>query len=264
MTNMTKSSQGILIGLLLLVVGCVSLVSLCGWFLTWCMSADLPIKHIVLMTGVLGIGLLTLIWRAWRTYRCMNQLIDCARVPLPLKFQTEIAEYGLDPNHIVLVQSSQPFALCFGFLRPRICLSSGLLALLSQRQVKAALQHEDYHRQRFDPLRLLLADAIAAALLFLPIVREWHVLFKIKLELDADNHAIQKTDKAALAGALHRILSYGSVPSPLSNSVTAGLNANAARIAALLGERSTTQQVSGKSILASMAVLWILCSILMV
>lgn len=262
--NNTKSSQGILIGLLLLVVGCVSLVSLCGWFLNWCMSAALPTKHIVLMTGVVGIGLLTLMWQAWRTYRCTSRLVDYAQMPLPLTFQTQIVEFGLDPNHIVFIQSPQPFALCFGFLRPRICLSSGLLALLSKRQIKAALLHEDYHRQRFDPLRLLLAEAISGAFFFLPIVREWHVAFKIKLELDSDDHAVQKTDKAALAGALHRILSYGSAPPPLSNIVTAGLNANAARIAALLGERSPVQQVSHKSILSSTAVLWVLCLILMV
>lgn len=264
MTNNTKSSQGIFVGLLLLVAGCVSLVTLCGWFLNWCMSAGLPIKHIGLIAGVAGIGLLTLIWQAWRTHRCTSQLVECAQMPLPLAFQTQMVEYGLDPNQIVFIQSPQPIALCFGFLRPRICLSSGLLELLSQRQIKAALLHEDYHRQRFDPLRLLFASAISGAFFFIPIVREWHVTFKIKLELDADDHAIQKTDKVALAGALHRILSYGSSPIRLSNIVTAGLNANEARIAALLGERSAAQRVSRKSILSSTAVLWVLCLILMV
>ena len=264
MTNNMRSSPGIFVGPLLLVVGCVSLVTLCGWFLNWCMSATLPIKHIGLMAGIVGIGLLTLIWQAWRTYRCTSQLIECAQMPLPLTFQTQIVEFGLDPDRIVFIQSPRPVALCFGFFRPRICLSSGLLELLSQRQIKAALFHEDYHRQRFDPLRLLLAEAIAGALFFVPIVREWHVTFKIKLELDADDHAIQKTDKAALAGALHRILSYGSSPTLLSSIVTAGLSANEARIAALCGERSPAQRVSRKSILASTAVLWVLCLILMI
>jgi Zn-dependent protease with chaperone function len=263
MINKTKPSHGAFTGLFMLVLGCVSLVSMCGWFLKWCMDA-VPTKEIVLATGLVGIGLLTLIWQAWRTCRCTNRLVHYARTPLPLKFRAQGVEFGLDPQHIILIQSPQPIALCFGFLRPRICLSTGLLGLLSQTQIKAALLHEDYHRQRFDPLRLLAIEAITAALFFLPIVREWRVIFKIKLELDADHHAVQKTGKAALAGALHRILSYSSAPAPLSNIVAAGLNANAARIAALLGERATPQQVSNKSIFYSTAVLWILCLILMV
>ena len=263
MINKTKSAHGAFTGLFVLVLGCVSLVSMCGWFLSWCMSA-IPIKQIVLMAGLVSIGLVTLIWQAWRTCRCTNQLVHYAQIPMPLKFKTQVVEFGLDPQHIVLIQSPQPIALCFGFLRPRICLSTGLLELLSQTQIKAALLHEDYHRQRFDPLRLLVIEAITAALFFLPIVREWRVIFKIKLELDADHHAVQKTGKAALAGALHRILSYGSAPTSLSNIVAAGLNASAARIAALLGERSPVQQVSVKSILYSATVLWVLCLILMV
>lgn len=261
--NKTKSSHSTFTGLFMLVLGCVSLVSLCGWFLKWCLNA-VPTKDIVLVTGLVGIGLLTLIWQAWRTYRCTTQLVHYAQIPLSVKFKAQVVEFELDPQHIVLIQSPQPIALCFGFLRPRICLSTGLLELLSQTQIKAALLHEDYHRQRFDPLRLLLIEAITTALFFLPIVREWRIIFKIKLELAADHHAVQKTGKAALAGALHRILSYGSAPAPLSNIVAARLNANAARIAALLGERSTPQQISNKSILYSTAVLWILCLILMV
>ncbi|MCC6611866.1 MAG: M56 family metallopeptidase [Anaerolineae bacterium] len=262
MLKKAKSNHGVFTGPLMLVLGCVSLMSMCGWILNWCLNA-LPIKQGTLLLGLVGIGLLILFWQAWRTYRYVNQLICYGQLPLPSGFETQVVEFGLDPDHIVLIQSPQPTALCFGFLRPGICISTGLLELLSRAQIKAALLHEDYHRQRFDPLRLLLAQAIAGALFFLPIVREWHAIFKIKLELDADHYAIQRTGKAAMAGALQCILSYGLAPASMPNVVTASLNANAARIAALLGERSPVQQVSRRSILSSTAILWVLCLILM-
>jgi hypothetical protein len=139
------------------------------------------------------------------------------------------------------------------------------VALLPSAQLQAVLLHEDYHRQRFDPLRILVVRTISAALFFLPFVREWRRLFEIKLELDADRYAVHQTSKAALAGALHRLLNYS--PSPLSISeagiITAGLSANTARIAALLGERAEPERISLKSVISSTAILWGICFILM-
>jgi hypothetical protein len=135
------------------------------------------------------------------------------------------------------------------------------MELLSVPQLQAALLHEDHHRRRFDPLRILIVEALSAALFFLPVVQEWRLLYKIQLELDADNYAADKAGKAALAGALHRLLSFS--PGSASGVVTAGLSANSARIAALLGERSTPQQISTRSLLSSAVILWVICLLLM-
>lgn len=259
-----KSSHVIFTGLLLLLVGCLSLASLCGWVLTWCMNAALPIKHVALTAGVASLGLLTLIVQALRTWRYTNRLVYYAQTPLSLKFQAQVVESGLDPHHMVLIQSSLPIAFCFGFLRPRTCVSTGLLEMLPRAQIEAVLWHEEYHRQRFDPLRLLLIEVVRGTLFFLPIVREWHTFFKVTLELEADRYAVEHTNKAALAGALHRILSYGPALTSRSDVAIAGLSVNAVRIAALLGERSPVQQVSARSMVYSSALLLVLCLILMV
>jgi beta-lactamase regulating signal transducer with metallopeptidase domain len=264
MVSQHKSSPSVFTELFLFMVGCVILVSLCGWVLTWCMNAAFPIKQMVLIAGVAGLGLLILIVQAWRTWRCTSQVMQYAQIPLPLEFRTQVIVFGLDPNQLVFIQSPQPIVFCFGFLRPRICLSTGLLELLSRTQVNAALMHEEYHRQRFDPLRLLLIEAVTGALFFLPIVREWRSITQIRLELAADRYAVQQTNKAALAGALHRLLTCGSVTTPISKVAVAGLNANAARVAALLGERAAAQQVSARSVVYTTVVLWVLCLILMV
>ena len=259
--TLNKPKPTLFTALLMLALACVILVNLCSWIIQWCLGADF-VKQTVLIAVLLTIGLLTVIWQLWRTSRYTRQLLSYARIAFPSHLESLITEFGLDASRIVFIQSLQPMAFCFGFLRPRICLSASLVDLLTTSQFRAALLHEDYHRRHFDPLRILLVEAIGAALFFLPIVQEWRTLYKIKLELNADRYAVGKAGKVALAGALHRLLSYSAASVSLPNVVTAGISANSARIAALLGERSA-QQISAKSFVRSAAILWALCLLLM-
>lgn len=246
----------------MLALACLSFVSLCSWVMNWCLKSDF-VKQAGLAALLFTVGLFALVWQIWRTSRYTRQLLKYAHIPLPPNLEALITEFGLDVSQVALIQSPQPITFCFGFLRPRICLSTGLIELLSVPQLRAALLHEDYHRQHFDPLRILMVEALGAALFFLPVVQEWRMLYKIKLELDADSNAVDRAGKAALAGALHRLLSFSPNSAAASGVVTAGLSANSARIAALLGERSTPQQISPRSFLSSALILWVLCLLLM-
>jgi len=248
--------------LVIVTLACPSVVNWCGWIIQRCTGADF-VKPTALIAALITIALLTVIWQAWRTSRHTRQLLHYAHIALPSHLESLITELGLNASQVVCIESPQPTAFCFGFLRPRICLSASLVDLLSRPQLQAALLHEDYHRRHFDPLRILLVEAIGTALFFLPLVQEWRTLYKIKLELSADRYAVEKAGKAALAGALHRLLSYSAAPLAFPSMVTAGLSANSARIAALLGERSAQQPISAKSILRSTANLWVLCLLLM-
>lgn len=256
----SKRTYPLFTGLLMLALVCLSFVSLCGWIMNWCLKSDF-VKQAGLTAVLLTIGAFAVVWQIWRTSRYTRQLLNHAHIPLPPHLEALVTEFGPDVSQVVLIQSSKPIAFCFGFLRPRICLSTGLVELLSVPQLQAALLHEDHHRRRFDPLRILIVEALGAAFFFLPIVQEWRVLYKIQLELDADCYAANKAGKAALAGALHRLLSLS--PDSASGVVTAGLSANSARIAALLGERSTPQQISARSFVSSALILWVLCLLLM-
>ena len=100
---------------------------------------------------------------------------------------------------------------------------------------------------------------VSAMFFFLPIVRDWCAIFKIKLELNADRYAAHKTSKAALAGALHQMLTYTPPSLSIPELATARLSANTARIAALLGERSPIERISVKRFLVSTIIIWILC-----
>jgi len=258
----SKPTYTLFTGLLMLSLACLSFFSLCNWVMSGCLESGF-IKQAGLAALLLTIGLFAIAWQIWRTSRYTRQLMNHAYLPLPPHVEALVAEFGPDVSQVTLIQSSKPIAFCFGFLRPRICLSTGLVELLSVPQLRAALLHEDYHRQHFDPLRILMIEALGAALFFLPVVQEWRMLYKIKLELDADSYAVARVGKATLAGALHRLLSFSPGSAAASGVVTAGLSANSARIAALLGERSTPQQISPRSFLISALILWVLCLLLM-
>jgi Zn-dependent protease with chaperone function len=264
---------------------CMILASFCGWSITWLwqnqliqqlccrlwgehtlmmeMPPRLPV-WLMVVGLLLLIGLWTMVRQAWRTSRRTSQLLSLSQTEFPLSFQALVAELGLESS-VVLIRLTTPVAFCFGFWKPRICLSTALVDMLSPAQIKATLWHEEYHRQRLDPLRILLIEAAGAMFFFLPAVREWGALAKIKLELAADHYAIHQVGKPVLAGALHRLLTSPPTVIALSGAITApGITgANAARIAELLGDRSYPRRISSRSWLHSTAAILLLCLLLM-
>lgn len=261
MSKKTKPASLIGTSFLLLSMSCFSFVSFCAWFVIWCSQSN-GTKEISFFALLLTIGLLALLWQSWRSKRALQRLMRYAQVAPPLPLLAEISDWGIKPSDFVLIESREAVAFCFGFLRPRICLSTGFVALLSKSQLRAAISHEDYHRQNFDPLRILLLEALSKALFFLPIVQEYVKLYTIHLELAADRYAVERAGKAALAGALHRLLNQASSPKA-SYGIIAGISANSARIAALLGDRSPYHGISLRSLLISSLIIWLFCLALM-
>lgn len=264
MTKRAKISYRLFfIGLLTLILACAFSNILCNWVMTWC-NSSVFIKQMSFAGVLCIIFALTIIRQIWKTHQYTQQFFYIAQVNFPLAVQEMIVNLEIDKSKVVLVESSLPIAFCFGFFRPQICLSTGILDLLSTSQLRATLCHEDFHRRHFDPLRILLIESISTAFFFLPAIKEWRSLVKIKFELDADEYAVLKVGKPALAGALHRLLTHSSKSQPIAQStVTVGLSANTARIAALLGERDVPQHISGRSLVVSILIVWVLCLIFM-
>lgn len=249
-----------LIRLFLPIVVFASSATLCNWLMTWCFIL-IPAKRILVSIIFITLFLVVLIRQIWRTFRYTQEFLNISPAEFPIPIKKLIAESGIDISNIVLIQSSVPFVFCFGFLHPRICLSTGLINLLSQSQLRATLYHEDFHRQRFDPLQILVIESISTTLFFLPVIHEWRSQAKLKLELNADDYAIHKVGKSSLAGALYRLLTNTPQTQPIGYEISvAGISANEARIAALLGERSVPQSISASKLVLSLAIVWgIIC-----
>ena len=116
------------------------------------------------------------------------------------------------PRRARVFAHGDPHAFCVGLLRPRIYVSSAAVELLREDELTAVLSHEAEHARRRDPLRLLLARALAEGLFFLPVVRRLSERYAALAEIAADEAAASRpSGRAALASAL---LAFDAHPSP--------------------------------------------------
>jgi beta-lactamase regulating signal transducer with metallopeptidase domain len=101
---------------------------------------------------------------------------------------------------------------------------------LSKHEVAAVVAHEHHHLRRRDPLRLLIATALADALFFLPILRRMSERYRALGELAADEAAVKNLQgRAPLASALLKFSE--STESP---AVVAGIDPD--RVDHLMGD----------------------------
>ncbi len=102
----------------------------------------------------------------------------------------------------LLTPATRPAAFCFGTLRPRVVVTTGLLAKLDQDERTAVLWHEAHHARDRVPAKCLLARLAAASFFWLPALGDLHDRYLLVKELAADRLAVAHTSPAALAGAL--------------------------------------------------------------
>jgi Zn-dependent protease with chaperone function len=137
---------------------------------------------------------------------------------------------GLD-----LLVDPRPRAFCYGLRRPRVAITTGMLALLDEDELEAVLRHEAYHAAHRDPLRLVAADALAAIFFFLPLLALLRDHYAVAAELAADRHAVRGmgTDRG-IAAALYKLLSRAEVAPPAG--AVGATSALPLRVDALLDE----------------------------
>jgi hypothetical protein len=128
-----------------------------------------------------------------------------------------------------VVDADEPQAFCAGLLRPHIYVSRAALELLGADERAAVLAHEAHHARRRDPLRLLVARALAEGLFFLPAVRRLPERYAALSELAADQAATTTAGRRrALASAM---LAFDEHPGPAAVGIAPE------RVEHLLGQR---------------------------
>jgi Zn-dependent protease with chaperone function len=138
-----------------------------------------------------------------------------------------------------------------------------LLDTLSDKELKAVLLHEVYHCCRYDPLRTLLADVLAATFFFLPAVAEWRDMFLTSTELAADRYAIQFAGRPLLAGAMYKLLTQPQALHLSSGTpLVPGFSATPARLIQLLDDAPISAPFSPRSLLVSSLALIPICVLL--
>lgn len=107
-------------------------------------------------------------------------------------------------------EASRPEAFCAGLMRPAIYISGAAVRELSGEELYAVACHEDYHRRRRDPLRIVITRVLADAFIFLPALRQLAERYRALAELAADEAAVHRSGRRPLASALLRFGDSGN------------------------------------------------------
>jgi beta-lactamase regulating signal transducer with metallopeptidase domain len=105
-------------------------------------------------------------------------------------------------GRVAVVADPHAFSLVHGALRPQVVISAPLLELLSDKELRAVLEHERYHVANLDPLKSVAIQVLSAGLFFLPMLEPLQARYSAARELAADRHAISVCGRRSLAGAL--------------------------------------------------------------
>ncbi|HEV2106892.1 MAG TPA: M56 family metallopeptidase [Thermomicrobiales bacterium] len=149
----------------------------------------------------------------------------------PPRLAQAATNLGID-GRVTFIPAATPAAFCYGFFRPRIAITGGIVARLDEGALTAVLAHERHHLRRRDPLRYLALHVLAASTFILPMMPALRDRWQAQIELAADRAALAVTSPYDLAAALRLLL----LTPQLMPAGVAGLTATEARIAQLTGE----------------------------
>lgn len=207
---------------------------------------------LVLVLATLGValGLASLLRQLLATLSLIRTLLS-RRVTVSRRVGAIAAALGL-AGRLDIVRDPRPFSFCYWFRRPHICVSTGLIARLDDRELRAVLLHERYHLRQRDPLRLVVARYFAAGLYVVPVMEELVEYYTVQKEVAADQAAVRAMGGVReLASALFKVL-------PAADDVDLGLLApvgslsvTEARIDQLVDGRATPLALSGWSVALS-------------
>jgi len=151
-----------------------------------------------------------------------------------------------------LIESKKHFAFCLGIRNPRIYLSTGLVDILTTKELETVLHHERYHLNNRDTLTMLIASIGESLLPFFPLLSDFLTNFRIEREIKADAEVIRGLgDEKPLISVLKKLLK-----APSYTAVTASAIANhdtlEPRIRALVKKEIYFQKFKTKHILMSL------------
>ena len=116
-----------------------------------------------------------------------------------------IVQYDL--HQITVITSEAPIALTYRLIKPKIVLSTALVNMLTEEELRAVICHEQFHQQHRDPLKKFLITLLVTALWYVPILKWVSKHYQTLREIEADKFAIQQTNNMLdLSSALLKLL----------------------------------------------------------
>ena len=113
-------------------------------------------------------------------------------------------------GRIDIVKDNDRISFCYGMIRPKICLSTGLLKNLNRSELKAVLLHESYHLKNYDPLKIVFGRVASYMFFFIPILKDVDKYYAFSKEIAADNLATKNGNKGSLLSALSKLITVNN------------------------------------------------------
>lgn len=177
-------------------------------------------------------------------------------------FQEVCKRLDLRKKVIVLNQAT-PQAFCFGIFNTKIYVSTGLLAMMSDKELEIVLRHEQYHLNHKDSLVFLLATIVESLFPLFPVISDFLRVYRTDREVLADAMAIKESgDKDSLAEVLRKLLRYEPAIRPAFVAGIISEDAFEARIQSLLLQKTNCLKVHTRNIAISLASLVILLGLM--
>jgi Zn-dependent protease with chaperone function len=202
----SSSHWALLAALLLLVVYlCVPYIREEGWPALHTHVVDLALNlalHLAAIRIVVPMVMLLLVAAAV-VVKNVRHVAALRALRLAPGAKLAAAAGGIVPlGRVYALADARPFAVCVGLWRPAIYVSSGLVEGVSPAGLRAAVAHEEAHRRRGDPARLLALRIVIGAVTPVPWLGTLADRVALRAEIRADRFAREQTSTAALAEAL--------------------------------------------------------------
>lgn len=198
-----------LAGIATLAATVLGALTACVFFLAELQRIPLSSSVLVLLALASSAGCARTLWAYQRERRLIKAL------PLQPLDEGPLARIALAAGvRLDVTPARSPSAFCFGFLQPRVVLTSGLLERLSSDEQAAVVWHEAEHARAYEPAKCLLAHLAASTFFWLPLLRDLLTRFLLVKEISADRRAVSRTSRDALAGALYEVVSTPSLAAP--------------------------------------------------
>ena len=122
------------------------------------------------------------------------------------KLKQTLADLNFNKNRIVEVRDLKPVVFCFGLFNPKVCISNGLIKILSRDELEAVLLHENSHMIAKEPIKLFVIKLFYSIFFFLPGIKTYVNKYITFSELAADELATNNfSDRLKLARAIFKI-----------------------------------------------------------
>lgn len=154
---------------------------------------------------------------------------------------------------VTIVNQKKPQAFCFGFLNPKIYISTGLLKLMSVSELEVILKHEKYHLENRDAFTMLLATLVESLFPFFPILSDFIKIYRTDREVKTDQFATSGSAvKKSLSTVLKKLLKLEPMINPAFIPGIISADTLEARIQSLLSLKTSYKTVGRRNLFISL------------